>query len=202
MYTAHKIENDYFPIDELFESFPNISIFGNKDYHEYTTRFCDFVMVNMDDAACAVYDLDHDGPGWPWEDIPEAVNNYLGDWDGPLTDKQIEDIANILREYDKAGYKDEESFIARIMSVIDGQKYVCRMIRGCCQSEWNYLVMPENELENLDYISRTYWGLYDAWEIDDAIVYTYGYTETGVRNELATAIGCTPEEIELEGWSR
>ena len=76
------------------------------------------------------------------------------------------------------------------------------MIRGCCQGDWNYLVMPEDELENLDYISRTYWGLYDAWEIDDAIVYTYGYTEGDICNELAAAIGCTPEEIELEGWSR
>ena len=149
-------------------------------------------------SVYAVYDLDR-GEAWPWEDIPEAINNYLGDWDGPLTNEQIDNIADILREYDRDGYKDEESFVARIMSVIDGQKYVCRMIRGCCQGEWNYLVMPEAELENLDYISRTYWGLYDVWEIDNIIVYTYGYTENAICNELAAAIGCAPGEIELEG---
>ena len=198
MYTAHKIENTYFPIDELFESFPNISIFGNKDYHEHTTSLCDFVMVNLDDAACAVYDLDH-GESWPWEDIPEAISNYLGDWDDPLTDEQIDNITDILREYDKGGYNNEESFVARIMSVIDGQKYVCQMIRGCCQGEWNYLVMPENELENLDYISRTYWGLYETWKIDDIVICTYGYTDDQIRRELAAVVGCTPEEIELEG---
>lgn len=201
MYTARKIENECFPLDDLFESFPNISIFGNRDYHEHTTRLCDFVMVSIDDAACAVYDLDH-GESWPWEDIPEAINNYLGDWDGPLTDEQINNLTDILREYDRGRYNDEESFVARIMSVIDGQKYVCQMIQGCCQGEWNYLVMPENELENLDYISRTYWGLYDVWEIDSIVVYTYGYTEGDICNELAAAVGCTPEEIELEGWSR
>ena len=198
MYIAHKIENGYSPLNDLFEFYPNISILGNKDYHEHTTRLCDFVWVNMDDAACAVYDLDR-GEAWPWEDIPEAINNYLGDWDGPLTNEQIDNIADILREYNRSGYNDEESFVAQIMSVIDEQKYICQMIRGCCQGEWNYLIMPENELENLDYISRTYWGLYDVWEIDNIIVYTYGYTENAICNELAAAIGCTSKEIELEG---
>ena len=103
-----------------------------------------------------------------------------------------------------------------------GKKWDYRIIRGCCQSDWNYIFYPVDEWtrEQIEIFEAEYFNTGSEWIIDDGefdpendsplningySVYCTLWSEDGIRKEIADCEGVAPADVVLyafEGWSR
>ena len=117
------------------------------------------------------------------------------------TPEEWEELAKIAREY--AGIipgdgKSGRECARDALALVYGKPFTLCTIRGYCQSDWQYLIFPdEYGKEYRDEIETEYFNTGEEWKIDgDGDEYTI-YTHNDARQEIADAVGCNPSDVIL-----
>ena len=120
---------------------------------------------------------------------------------------------------------DDADALAALMSLVEGEPWKSRTIRGSCQSDWNEISYPADEWteKELEYFESEYWNAGDEWtcyevdsaamegidlesatrdELDDVddfpvCVYTHEWDNEKIKIEIAEAFDAAPEDVVL-----
>lgn len=168
-------------VDEMPEL--GMEICGNTDYRRYTSATFDEVL------KCLEY----------------------GDFsDFEFTGYKADRLEELCNKYGTRG-ADDEGIIAEALSIVTGQKWECKQISGCCQSDWNYIYYRPEEwtAKALEYFEIEYFNIGNEWRIEDeegddmGSVYTHEWNDDEKKREIAENIGVDPGEVTLylfDGW--
>lgn len=167
-----------------FDAMPEgLEIYGNRDYKRHTSATFDEVL------ECLEY----------------------GDFsDFEFTGYKADRLEELCNKYGARG-ANNEAIIAEALSIVTGQKWECKQISGCCQSDWNYIYYrPEEWTEKaLEYFEIEYFNTGNEWRIEDeegddmGNVYTHEWNDDERKREIAESIGVDPGEVTLylfDGW--
>lgn len=201
-YAAYQVapENQQSPLLLIDEFFPdNISVFGNREYQRRYSKEVKDIMKSLKDN-----DLD-------WKlNCTENVNeerDVLEDWftdAKKLDDEKIHRLAGLVRG--DVAYKYRQDVYCGIFSILTGKQYDFQCIRGCCQSDWNYVYYVHDEWTDIEidkfcteyFNTGTEWMIYEEEDVDSPVYYYTHYWDVDLsRDELAEMIGCKPEEIQM-----
>ena len=119
----------------------------------------------------------------------------------------------LAREYTcTRDFSDEHDAITAALELITGYEWTCACMRGCCQSDWQYVIYPVKygydwftEFETEYFNTGDEWNLYD--ENDDVLfsVYTHEWRDEDKRAEIADAADVDPSDVtlyEFDGYDR
>ena len=156
----------------MFNEYPeNVTVTGNRDFKEHIADEFQQVFENLENGECA-------------EMLEQIKNNECNcynnktdcilDYFPPIhkknySTKEIKELSEIISEYNYCNKKEEDYYICRVLSLRTGDEYECECIRGCFQSDWNYVYYPKNKYEN-DFISKfeiEYFNIGSEWIIHD-----------------------------------
>lgn len=192
------------------------------DYDERYDRYVVIGPRNWQDFWTEAYGITRFCEEWfdAWSDMknPEAT------WAEPMTIGEFMECEEIkkmsgepwsadeLNRWDKLfnehhGYRTSNDEICEMLSLLDGGNWQHTTLNGCVQREWADCYYDADVIteEGVDIIEANYFNLGTEWIIDDDCgVYCYGWNDDMIRQELADAIGCKPEEIEMykfAGWT-
>ena len=210
-------------IDGLFPD--NIVVAGNQDYKRHTIPAFDQIATHFDEMA------------GEWEDT-----NFYYQYDGngkytKVKKKPDCTIAELLRDYDfiredgkawsnrqkhewrtllesGAGADDDKTMLS-CLSLITGKDWNCGVIRGCCQSDWNYIYYPTDEwtTEDIKAFETEYFNTGSEWltyyedepEKEGCCIYCHSCEYEEIKKEIASAEGVEQSEVVLyafKGWNK
>lgn len=130
--------------------------------------------------------------------------------------KNIHDLIYI---FENKKYWENDEFTA-ILSIVYGKEYDYKLIRGCCQGDWNYFFYPVADFdnENISFLEDEYFNLGTEWIIHDEEkapespedisgygFYAHGWNEEKIKEEIANAEGISPDDVIIycfNGYSR
>lgn len=182
---AYQVAPEYqeSPLCLFDEVLEGMEIYGNRDYIRRTSATFDEVLKCLE----------------------------CGDFsDFEFTEYKAERMEELCNKYGTRG-ADDEGIIAEALSIVTGQKWECKQISGCCQSDWNYIYYrPEEWTEKaLEYFEIEYFNTGEEWRIEDeegddmGNVYTHEWNDDEKKREIAENIGVDPDEVTLylfDGW--
>lgn len=189
-----------------------INLTGNRDYNEH-------VSMLFENARDALYDgtiLDE------WEDMRRGKGAYSTWVDalndiippsgrGEYTRAERLKIPEIALDYWRG--KNDNDNICALLSIITGQPWEWRTLRGCCQSDWVEAFYPANawERKHLDTFAAEYFNTGTEWIIHDSDSapetpeeidgYSIYCTSSDPREEIAEYMEVQPEEVQLYQFS-
>lgn len=196
----------------------NVFVFGNNHFNQHD-EYLQYIRKGLEDAAME-WDALQVGHGWytSWIDV---LDDLLSPWDsrGPYTREERKQWADLCDQYCEARSADENDILCDALELISGQKWENGTLRGCCQGDWQEIIYPaeygRNWLEEFEaeyFNTGTEWIVHDEIEAPDSpedisgySIYCYGWNNDLIREEIAGAAGCAPEDIHLytfSGWSR
>lgn len=170
---------------DMFDEMPKgLEIYGNKDYKRHTSDIFDNVLEALEN-----------------EDF-----DYI-DTEG----RDIERLKELAAKYYTRG-ADNESIIAEALSIVTEQKWKYKCIRGCCQSDWNYIYYCPEEWtdKELEYFEAEYFNTGEEWRVideygEECYYYTHEWNDIYKTRELAESIGCSVQDLTLyafDGWTK
>ena len=198
------------------------------DYQEspwdYDERYDRYVVIgprNWQDFWTEAYGVTRYCEEWfdDWGDMknPEA------EWIKPMSVREFLDFEEIKKTSGELWTRDElsrwikllnghywrheEDEVCEMLNLLDGGNWQHKQICGAVQSEWADCYYDADVItdEGVQRIEANYFNLGTEWIINDNCgVYCYGWNDDMIRQELADAIGCEPEEIEMHkfaGWT-
>lgn len=140
------------------------------------------------------------------EDLDNALDNYMNFFNG--NDSKIPTFKELFESFDEnTCYSDE--IAAKLLTIKYGVQYKLHGMRGYCQGDWQYVLAPENF--DFKYFEALYFGMVTEYAVseeklaspedfEDAEHY-YCYIvndhEENMRKDLASTIGCKPEELKI-----
>lgn len=100
--------------------------------------------------------------------------------------------------------------VCNALEILHGMPFDWHEIHGCCQGDWQYMICPdEYGREYRDEIETEYFNTGDEWKIDDDsdtfTVYTHSWRDDEKRQEIADAVGVSPDMVTLyafDGYTR
>lgn len=214
---------DYFDYDA-----EKLSVCGNGHFCEHKTELFERVeqVLNDGELAEALEDI-ASGEGCyflPYcKNATEAITDYLPPERGGkrYSTKQIHDLRELVLDYAGSyAARDCDSIICDVLTIVSGERYDCRTIRGSCQGDWNtvfYAVSAWNDeaLENFEteyFNEGTEWIIHDELnepkapeDISGYSVYCHGWNNDSIRREIAECAGVSPEDVvlyEYAGYSK
>ena len=206
----------YIGVDELWPD--GLTICGNRDYRERWDENFKRVYDALENGelADALDDFERYGGSEWYKSRTAAIMDLL--WPAHkerYSTKEIRDLCNLIPEY---GYgrrngRDDDDVLCDVAAVVLGKRYEKRTIRGCCQRDWNYVFYPADEWsrEELDNFETEYFNTGTEWMVQDDCedepedpedicghtVYCHAWNDEGIRQEIADAAGCKPEDVVL-----
>ncbi len=198
------LNEDCFPED--------IAVFGNRNYNEHLPDVVRRVRDVLEAGELAdVLENINEWRQW-YKNTAEAVKDYLPAENGrAYTTMDIHRLKVGVIGYSEARRSQEETeMLCYTLSVVTGQEWSSRCIRGSCQSEWNTVYYPVEQWsrEALYTFEVEYFNMGSEWIIHDEewrpetpdeitgySVYCTSWDDAGIRNELASSAGCKPDEI-------
>ncbi|MCB5926039.1 hypothetical protein NE584_08625 [Clostridium sp. DFI.5.61] len=200
--------NPEFQESLLFEDglFPeNMVVCGNRDFKERKTAVFTLVENALDNG-----------------DLQEAIEEFLPPSEGEYSQDDITALQGLVKAYTQCSRAETNNIFCRVLSIVDGKKWGWKIIRGCCQSDWNEIFYPVDDWnrEALAAFEIEYFNMGSEWIIDDGefnpdtdsplningySVYITAQDEEGIRKELAAVEGCSPSDLVLyvfEGYTR
>lgn len=124
----------------------------------------------------------------------------------PLFDR----VYNALENGELAGSREENNILCKVLSIVTGREWDWRIIRGCCQSDWNEIFYPVDDwsrealaaFETMYFNTGSEWIIHDEENTPEGPEDISGYscyivadTEEGIRKELAAVAGCAPSDL-------
>ena len=204
----------------LFEEWPeNVYVFGNRHFNQHAKR--------LEEIRAALADLAD-----TWEELNDGGHAYYASWREALNDlippedaereytrtERLE-LAKLAAQFEWCSSSAENSILCAVLELVTGQEWEEGTLRGCCQGDWQEIIYPAAYgREWLDQFEAEYFNTGTEWIIHDGneapetpedisgySVYCYGWNHDLIRQEIADAAGCSPENIilyEFTGWSR
>lgn len=193
----------------------HVILFGNRDmswndedYNLIKNKISDFSYdSNSIENELAYDDIDED----EFEDrLIEFVDYYFksDERSTSFTKKEIAAIYKLVSNIDE----DDAEDIAKLMTYMYGRPYTSGTIHGYSQSDWSKIVYPaEYSQDTVEMIQAVMMGTGQEWmvpddktetleEVDPSDCSSY-YTSDGyapnAKKDLASQIGCSPDEIVL-----
>lgn len=181
------------------------AIYGNKQFQGYTFDEFDKVLTALDEM-----DLTDVGEDSWYTTEQEMLLDYVPPVGrNAYTAEEIEKWKAACDLYDgRNRTRDEQAAICAGLTLVMGEEYDYRCLRGCCQSDWNYFYYPV-DLYNDDairYLEIEYFNMGEEWMIHDeeavpdcaeAISGYTLYVYNDARKEIAVEAGVEPEDVVL-----
>lgn len=209
---------DYFDYDA-----EKLSVCGNGHFCEHKSELFERVEQALESDLSYILDGIKDGSTEYYKTATEAITDYLPpEKEGRrYSTKQIHELKQLVSDYAGSyAARDCDSIICDVLTIVSGERYDCRTIRGCCQSDWNtvyYAVSAWND-EALDNFEMEYFNEGTEWIIHDELnepkapedisgysVYCHAWNTDGIRREIAECEGVSPEDVvlyEYAGYSK
>lgn len=134
-----------------------------------------------------------------YDSIADCIRSTMPDKDSGKAYTRAERLRliRIAQIYAQEPYRDTDNALEAVcmaLEIIHDEPYSWHMLRGCCQGDWQYIIMPEALADTRDVYEIEYFNLGEEWIVnDDFCVYVY----KDARQEIADAAGCCPEELRL-----
>ena len=192
--TAYQIAPEYQTSPLEYSDAPeNVYIFGNNHMNGINADKIDDIYTALETLAD---DLDF---------APEGAC-FIKKADGSeYTPEEWEELTKIAQEY--AGIihgdgRNDRECARDALALVYSKPFALCTIRGCCQSDWQYMICPdEYDIEYRREIETEYFNTGDEWKIDDNgdtfTVYTHSWRDDEKRQEIADAVGCDPSDVIL-----
>ena len=172
----------------------DIAVFGNRDFNEHIPGFFEDIKNELDNATLAddldSIDVKNNGGSSQYcyyKSYRECINDCIPPHNrDPYTDNEIQTLRKLINDYQYApqGSNTEKEMLCKIISIVTGQTWDYTCIRGCVQSDWNYIYYPDTWTD--DMVKRfevEYFNMGTEWE-----VHCVDDTESEIPND--------PEEIQ------
>ena len=190
-----------------------INVCGNRDYERRTSNLFDRVKECLDagELASDIKAVMEKSSYAIYENVTEAINNQLWRDDGKsYSTRQIGKLRKLVLQYSECSSSEEDQILVDVLSIVTGEEWDCKEIRGCCQGEWNNVYYPVEKWteESLEAFETMYFNTGSEWVIHDEetepespedisgySVYCISWNDEGIKKELAEAAGVEPEEI-------
>lgn len=192
--TAYQIAPEYQTSPLEYSDAPeNVYIFGNNHMNGINADEIDDIYNALETLAD---DLDF---------APEDAC-FIKKADGSeYTPEEWEELAKIAQEY--AGIihgdgRNDRECARDALALVYSKPFALCTIRGCCQSDWQYMICPdEYGIEYRREIETEYFNTGDEWNVNvdgcECAVYTHSYRDDEKRQEIAAAVDCDPSDVIL-----
>ena len=205
------VQESHFDIDLYPEE---VTITGNPNLNEYKSDLYKCVEEHLEDA-CREFDEFGGGEREPDDaHLDELIQTHFGvspsnaderlRWRKSLSCCVLTSIITMT-----------PGRIASIMSLVSGNPYHMHAIHGCCQSDWNYVICPDEmtvgspsglqAIESEYFNTGSEWMVYeseDTCEADDFGASIYVLDMQNPREVVATCYGVMPTDVEMYAFDR
>lgn len=201
-------------IDEYWHD--EIAVTGNRRMKDYTFSAFD-QLQNIGECIDQWEKLKTNKDNSWYKNLTDIINDLLPG-KTKYTTRQIHKFKLIFEQYPDARKEDETELDMQVLSLMTGHDYVCQIIRGSSQSEWNYLYFPQ-DVYNQAFVRNfeiEYWNEGSEWIIHDEpdepktaddingySCYCHAWNTDGIKKELADIAGCSIDDIvvyEYDGY--
>ena len=203
----------------IFDEWPeNIIVAGNRDYQSHTIWEYKKIKDDFDDMAS---EWSMNGMyGSEKYSLMELLKMYGFERnDGkPWTTKQRHEW-KLLMEDEYNDSRDDE-IILKALELMTGFEWKSATIRGCCQGDWQnvYYRVDSWDRKSLEAFETEYFNTGSEWMVHDPdwndgneepetpddisgwTCYCTSWNEDGIREEIASAAGCKPEDVVMYAW--
>ena len=147
----------------------NIILFGNRDYSEHWGKWGD---ISRDYENCIdSFNEDFTSKGEPIEEgfftsLEELTEYFLSPYGYKYRPEDKEIWLKLFLDPDC--YK-KEAWVPVVLSLIERKSYRCSVLRGVCQSDWQYVVFSSEDYpsENAIYaMSAEYFNTGSEWHVE------------------------------------
>ena len=147
----------------------NIKLFGNRDYSEHWGKWGD---ISRDYENCIdSFNEDFTSKGEPIEEgffssIEELTEYYLNPYGYKY--KEEDEKAWLALFLDDICYK-KEAWVPVVLSLIERKAYRCSVLRGICQSDWQYIVFSPEDYPSKDAVrgmESEYFNTGSEWHVE------------------------------------
>lgn len=196
-------------IDECFPD--NIAVCGNRDFNEHIPDIFKTVSEVLENGELAEMLEDIKACEW-YKNATEAITDYLPPVKGRYSTNAVHALKNYVCEYATCPRCEEERILLCVLAIVTGKKWDSKIIRGCCQSDWNYIYYPVDEWskEALEAFETEYFNTGTEWivhdeegtpeapeEINGFSMYCISWNDEGIRKEIADVTGGNPQDVVL-----
>ena len=150
-----------------------------------------------------------------YDTATQAINDMLYPEKDKYTTIDIHNLKTLISEYQSANSRDENSIICKVLSIVCGNEYDWKALRGSCQGDYIECFYPAAEYDqtSLKTLESLYFNTGSEWIFDDegqynpetdepgdicgCSVYCTSWNDDGIRREIDDAAGCKPEEVTM-----
>lgn len=201
---------------DLSEPWPEITLTGNGRLRGYETEL--FQAAERWEKAADEYINGEEWTGAP-ATIREALENFwIEKQNGKRwTPRELGQWKRLFQDWDRNPWRDEDARTAEALELMTGRPWDYEELNGCSQGDFIIAFYPKDKYsrKDLEILEIEYFNMGEEWTIYDGdpddpetdcfSVYVYSWDEDEQRRELASAAGCSPEEIKMQrfaGWSK
>ncbi len=193
-----------------------INVWGNSDFECRTSNLFDRVKECLDagELAEAIKDISTGGYYSSfYKNVTEAINNQLWRDDGKsYNTRQIGKLKKLVLQYSECSSSEEDQILVDVLSIVTGEEWDYREIRGCCQGELNNVYYPVEKWteEMLEEFEIMYFNTGSEWivhegdteptspeEINGCACYCLSWDDDGIKKEIAEVAGGNAEDVVL-----
>ena len=200
------IQESHFDIELYSEE---VTITGNSNFNEYKSDLYKHVENHIEDAYREFDELE-DGEQKPDDThLDKLIQAHFGvlprNADERIRWRKTLSCCVITSPFT----------MASVMSLVSGKPYHMHDIHGCCQSDWNYVICPDEmtvgnpsiiqAIESEYFNTGSEWMVYeseDACESDDCGSSIYILDMQNPREVIATCYGVMPTDVEMYAFDR
>lgn len=145
-----------------------------------------------------------------YKNVTDAINDLLEPEKARYNTRDIHALKELVEAYTEAGSLEKNDILCKVLSVVTGRKWDWKIIRGCCQSDWNKIFYSVDDwsrealaaFETMYFNTGSEWIIHDEENTPEGPEDVSGYncyivadTEEGIRKELAAVAGCAPSDL-------
>lgn len=187
---------------ELDELDDTIVITGNSRYRGRTTELFDFVVSELNSGNCVtMLDDFNEGEETLYTSEREIIEDYFSFNRNTYTDKEIELLEKLSREYLENCSSRTNDILCKVLSIVDKREWNYTSITGCSQSEWQciYYVTDNWNDTALKELKVEYFNMGAMYTNDEyGSVYVHNTWNTDlIKEEISEYTGVKVEDIVL-----
>ena len=194
--------------------YPDVTITENSNFNEYKSDLYKRVEDYLEDAY-REFDEFEDGEREPDDaHLNALIQTYFGVLPRSV-DERLQWRKLLSRRIFTSVFATSLKQIARIMSLISGKPYDVHDIHGCCQSDWNCVICPDEmtvgrpsslqAIESEYFNTGSEWMVYeseDACEAECDGTSIYVLDMQNPREVIADCYGVMPADVEAYAFDR
>ena len=198
------------------ECWQDVTLTGNRDFIGIETDVFKRVHSSLDNGDLQDAIDDAQGYKYTYETVTEAIMDVLPpEGKAKYSTMDIHNLKICAEEYASCKTRDENGIICKVLSIVTGKEYDWRALHGCCQGDWIECFYPAADYDktSLETLESLYFNTGTEWIFDDegqynpetdepgdicgCSVYCTSWNDDGIRQEIADAAGCKPEEVTM-----